>query len=251
MARSASRVVLLQIGICVALSWCSLASSRAADPESGWCGEDTTKDWVCPTQGSVYAVNRLLRPELPVPINDRRLTTFRSSSARLAFGDQANCALGELSQIYPGGKYPDTIFTQRRGSASCVSSRPSRVRIACGRVERCPTELRANGAFLFKTLSLGATASTVTIKRQRIQIVSCQGFVEVRVFTPGGVQEASGGGSAGSSLVITIVVTSKVVERSWGVVSEEFATVKSVARDPNPEECESSAVQEEEEVVRP
>jgi hypothetical protein len=199
----------------------------------------------------VYAAKRRLRPELPVPINNRRLTTAELSSARLAFGGQANCTLGELSEIYPGGEHADGIFTQRRGSASCVSSRPSRVRIACGRTERCPTELRANGTFLFKSFRPDATGSTVTIKRQRIQVVSCEGFVEVRVVAPGGVQKASGGGSAGSSVVITIVVTSRTVEKPWGVMIEEYAKVESVVRDPSPEECESSAVREEEEVVKP
>ena len=234
------------------LTLVATVSTPVAKAEGEWCGGDATRDWVCPLEGSVYAAKRLLRPQLPVPINNRRLATLARSSAHLTFGDRARCTLGELSEVFPGGLHTDSIFTQRRGSASCWSNGRSQVGIACRRHERCPTEVRADGTFLFKSYPpSGATPSMVTVKRQRLQVVSCQGSVEVRVVTPSGVQKASGGGSAGSRLVIEIEVFSKLVERPWGVVSEEFATIKSEGRAPALEECEGSAVQEEEEIVRP
>jgi len=242
----------LLVGTSVILALSLLVSTSAAKAEGEWCDGDTVQDWVCPLEGTVYAAKRPLRLQLPVPINNRRLVTAVRSSARLTFGDRATCTLNEVSEIFPDGLHPDTIFTQRRGSASCWSRRPSRVGIACGRTERCPTELRADGSFLYKSFPpSGATASSVTIRRQRLQVVSCQGFVEVRVLTPGGIQKASGGGSPESRLVIEIVVVTKTIERRWGVVSEEFAKIRSIVRDPRLEECESSAVREEEEVVRP
>lgn len=227
---------------------CALPGSAAADE---WCGSDSTVDWVCPQEGSVYAGPRLLRPELPVPINNRRLSTRRLSSAKLAFEDQANCTLGARSRIYPGGRRDDSIFTQERGSASCVSSEPSSVHIACRRREPCPTELRADGTFLFMSPQPKATASSVTVRRQRIHIVSCDGFVEVRVHFGGEVQEAAGGGSPGSVVVITVVLKSRTVAEPWGGGYEESAVIKSKAVSPGPEGCESTAVQEEEETISP
>ncbi len=229
-----------------------VVSVSVAGAEGEWCGGDTAVDWVCPMQGTVYAAKRALRPELPVPINGRRLVTSSLASARLSWEDKAYCSLGELSEILPGGLYANSIFTQRRGSASCWSDHPSRARIACGRSNRCSTELRADGSFLFTSSPpTRAAASTVKIRRQRIRIVSCEGFVEVTVDSPAGRQRASGGGTAGSRLVIEIVVISKRTEKPWGIVIEEVARITSETEYSVLEECESSAVQEAEETVRP
>ncbi len=242
----------LLVGASVILALSLPLSIPAAKAEGEWCGGDTAQDWICPIEGTVYAAKRPLRLQLPVPINNRRLVTGVQSSARLTFGDQANCTLNEVSEVFPDGLRADTIFTQRRGSASCWNRLPSRVRIGCGHTERCPIELRADGSFLYESPPpSGATASSVTISRQRVQVVSCQGFVEVTVRTPGGVRRASGGGSSESRLVIEIVVVTKTIERRGVVISEEFAKISSVVRDPSVDDCESSAVQEEEEVVSP
>lgn len=242
----------LSVGVSVILVLSLLLSTSVAKAEGDWCGGDTAQDWICPLEGSVYAAKRPLRLQVPVPINNRRLATGVQSSARLTFGDRANCTLNEVSEVIPDGLRGDAIFTQSRGSASCWNRLPSRVRIGCGRIDRCPIELRADGSFLYKSPPpSGATASSVTVRRQRVQVVSCDGFVEVTVRAPGGVQRASGGGSSESRLVIGVVVVTKTIERRGGVTSEEFAKVSSVVRDPSVEDCESSAVQEEEEVVSP
>jgi hypothetical protein len=231
-----------------------LQSVEARASGEAWCGLDSTTDWVCPLAGGVFAEGHQLSPESAVPMRNRKIVTRARSSARLTFGDQANCTLDEYSVIFPRSGKPDTLFTQKRGSASCVSSRPGRVRIMCGPVEPCPTELRAKGEFLYKTLRPeAATASWTRTRRRRIEVVSCDGFIEVRVESPGGVHYASGGGSPGSRTAIVIEVISKTVRSPWGVSVSEYASVRSngEAGTPAAEECEASFSQEAEDTVTP
>jgi hypothetical protein len=246
------RLLLLISAVLCASGWLWAVSVPVADAGGEWCGEDVVRDWVCPLQGTVYAAGRTLRPELPVPINGRRVATASLSSAKLSFKDSANCTLGESSEIFPGGVYANSLFTQRRGSASCWSTRPSRVRIACGGVDQCSTELRAAGSFLFtSTTPTRAVASMTTVRRQRIRIISCDGFAEVKVETLGGVERASAGGSSLSRVVIEIVIVSKRIEKPWGYVIVQTSKVTSEARVPDLQECENSTVAEMEEAVRP
>jgi hypothetical protein len=244
--------VIVIASLMLSIAFGEFPSVAEADSQGAWCGDDATKDWVCPTQGAVFASKHLLRQAVAVPINDRVLATAQESSAHLAFGELANCTLEEASKIAPWGEHANSLFTEYRGDASCVSSGLSRVAIDCNRAQRCPAEMRADGTFLFKGFPpSGATASVTTIRRQRIMMESCSGFIEARVLTPDGVEEANGTGSPGVYVIIEIVVTSRVVEKSWGTSVEEFAKVKSEAESRTPGECASSAVQEEEEVVRP
>jgi hypothetical protein len=205
-------------------------------------------------QGAVFAEGHLLSLESIAPVRDRRIVTRAQSTARLTFKDQAECTLDEYSVIFPRSGKRDALFTQKRGSASCVSSRPGRVRISCNPVEPCPTELRADGEFLFKTLRPpGAVASWARTRRQRIEIVSCDGFIEVRVESRDGVHYASGGGSPDNRSEIVIEVVSKTVRTPWGVSLYEYGSVKSKgeAGTAAAQECEASFSQEAENTFTP
>jgi hypothetical protein len=246
-------LMLLVVGAALSLGW-RLQPLERAGAEEAWCGTDPTSDWVCPLSGSVFAARRRLAPEVAAPLSGSRLTTGPGSAAHLTFRDQANCTLNESSLIFPRVGRPDTLFTQKRGSASCESSRPGRVRIYCGPVEPCPTELRAQGEFLFKSLRPpGAQAASTTTRRRRIVIVACDGLIEVWVKTPGGTQYASGGGSSPNRLEIVIEVVSKVVRSRWGgsVYQSGKVVSKGEAGTEAAQDCEASFSQEEESTVMP
>lgn len=249
MTASAGKLFLALVAMALCLHW---EPSEAPASAGTWCGVDQATDWVCPLQGAVFAKRRMLYPGVIAPLRNRRLATGRRGAARLSFRDQANCTLYASSLIFPRVGRPDALFTQKRGSAACVSSRPGSVRILCSPVEPCPTEMRARGEFLFKTLRRrAARASRVTTRRHRIEIVSCDGFIDVRVRTRGGFSRASGGGSPGSRQEIVIDVISRVVRTAFGVSIARYGTVRSSgeAGTPAAEECEASFSQQVEDTA--
>jgi hypothetical protein len=233
------------------MQWQPTAASAFDEPP---CGVDQTIDWVCPLQGVVVAKRRQLYSPGTFPILNRRLITGRGSAARLAFRDQATCTLGESSVIFPRKGMADTLFTQKRGSASCSSVRTANIGILCGRVERCPAELRGDGDFLYKSLRpRGAQASGARVIRRRIEVVSCDGFIEVLVRTRNGLSRASGSGSPGHRVRIVVDVISKVVRTRFGVSIYSYGSSRTIgeAGTPAAEECEASFAQRSEDTFTP
>lgn len=216
-------------------------------PSPGCAEIPTERDWVCPLQGSVLVKGSPLGLERITPLTKKRLTTWPGSFARLTFKGQANCFLGESSEIFPRtGRHSDALFSQMRGSASCLSSEPGSVRIACSADEQCPIEMRANGEFLFKSkVPPPARTSSVTTSRQLISIVSCSGFVEARVKLPGGSAHAFGTGTPGTRFVIVIRVVTRRAVWPWGASEESFAFVRSEGTSPGPADCVDSFVEEQ------
>ncbi len=235
------------------IAW-QLSAPELTDAEEAWCGSDPTNDWVCPLSDGVFAEKRQLAPEVASPLTVRRLVTGPGSAANLTFRDQANCTLEESSVIFPRSGRPDTLFTQKRGSAFCENSRPGRVRIYCGPVEPCPTELRARGKFLFKSLRPpGAQASSARTTRRRIVIVACDGLIEVWVRAVDGTEYMAGKGSPLDRLEIIVEVITKRVRSRWGAYIEETARVvsKNEAGSAVAEDCEASFSEEKEDTVTP
>lgn len=239
---------------CVLVSAAWLSAPAPAAAEGAWCGSDPSSDWVCPLSGGVFADRTELPLEVPSPLTVRRLVTRSRSAANLTFRDQSNCTLGASSVIFPRSGRPDALFTQKRGSAFCESSRPGRVRIFCGPVERCPTELRAEGKFLFKGLRPpGAQTSSTRTKRHRISIVACDGLIEVWVRTDGATSYSAGGGSPPNRFEIVVEIVSKVTRSRWGGGVYESASVvsKGEAGTQSAEACEASFSDEREDTFTP
>jgi hypothetical protein len=175
--------------------------------EGTWCGSSDAFDWVCRWHGAVFSDGSLLAKRIPAP-SGKSVVTGPRSEAHLSFRNQANCTLGESSQIYPRDGAPNSLFSQQYGSSSCTSrlSR-SAVRLLCGPAEPCPAEVRAKGTILLAFPLPGAAgASSTEALSRRVRIVLCAGFL--RVTTADG-DEAAGGATGNNRYVIVVEELSK------------------------------------------